>query len=52
MKNRNIFETAVAATFALIAGAAQAECERGDLDARYCDADGDLITDIPATLRN
>jgi phosphonate transport system substrate-binding protein len=23
------------------------DCERGDLDARYCDADGDMIADIP-----
>ncbi|MCK0095670.1 phosphate/phosphite/phosphonate ABC transporter substrate-binding protein [Yoonia sp. F2084L] len=23
------------------------DCPRGDLDARYCDADGDLIADIP-----
>lgn len=27
--------------------AAAAECERGDLDDRYCDVDGDLIADIP-----
>ena len=23
------------------------DCERGDLDARYCDTDGDLIADVP-----
>ncbi|MGY3670854.1 phosphate/phosphite/phosphonate ABC transporter substrate-binding protein (plasmid) [Marinovum sp. KMM 9989] len=27
--------------------AAAQDCERGDLDTRYCDADGDLIADIP-----
>jgi phosphonate transport system substrate-binding protein len=32
----------------LLAGAAAAQdCPRGDLDDRYCDADGDLIADIP-----
>jgi phosphonate transport system substrate-binding protein len=37
-----------AASAALLAGAAAAQdCPRGDLDARYCDADGDLIADIP-----
>jgi len=30
------------------AGAANAqECERGDLDSRYCDVDGDMIADTP-----
>ena len=43
--------TAVSA-FALgvaIAGTASAasHCERGDLDERYCDVDGDLIADVP-----
>ena len=28
--------------------AAAQDCPRGDLDERYCDADGDLIADIPA----
>nr|WP_321832771.1 phosphate/phosphite/phosphonate ABC transporter substrate-binding protein [Thalassovita sp.] len=37
----------LAAATSLVAGAAQAECERGTLDAMYCDADGDLIADIP-----
>ena len=27
--------------------AAQEDCPRGDLDARYCDRDGDLIADVP-----
>ena len=31
-----------------IAGAASAQdCPRGDLDARYCDVDGDMVADIP-----
>lgn len=31
-----------------LSGTASAQdCPRGDLDARYCDADGDLIADIP-----
>ena len=25
-----------------------AECQRGDLDERFCDVDGDLIADIPS----
>lgn len=37
-----------ASAIALMASGAQAQdCPRGDLDARYCDADGDLIADIP-----
>ena len=43
--------TASVAAFALamaFGGAASAQdCERGDLDKRYCDTDGDLIADIP-----
>jgi phosphonate transport system substrate-binding protein len=35
-----------ALAFGAMPAAAQ-DCERGDLDARYCDADGDLIADIP-----
>jgi len=39
--------TALSAT--LCAGAATAaDCPRGDLDARYCDADGDLVADTPS----
>ncbi len=30
-----------------IAGSASAACERGTLDDRFCDVDGDLIADIP-----
>jgi phosphonate transport system substrate-binding protein len=29
-------------------GAAVTDCPRGDLDARYCDVDGDLLADPPA----
>jgi len=32
---------------ATISTAAKAECERGDLDSRYCDTNGDLIADTP-----
>ncbi|SES73090.1 phosphate/phosphite/phosphonate ABC transporter substrate-binding protein [Oceanicella actignis] len=35
-----------AAAFAVPASAAE-DCPRGDLDARYCDRDGDLVADIP-----
>ncbi|MCP5087426.1 MAG: phosphate/phosphite/phosphonate ABC transporter substrate-binding protein [Rhodobacteraceae bacterium] len=47
MKIRTTYFAALAAAATLVAGAAQADCERGDLDTRYCDADGDLIADIP-----
>ena len=39
---------ASAFALAVLAGGASAQdCPRGDLDARYCDADGDLIADVP-----
>lgn len=41
---------ATAAMTAMLAfgGTAQAQdCERGDLDVRFCDTDGDLVADIP-----
>ncbi|AVO37463.1 phosphate/phosphite/phosphonate ABC transporter substrate-binding protein [Pukyongiella litopenaei] len=47
MNNKNILAAAIAATVAMFAGAAQADCPRGDLDERFCDVDGDLIADIP-----
>ncbi|MEC7965738.1 MAG: phosphate/phosphite/phosphonate ABC transporter substrate-binding protein [Pseudomonadota bacterium] len=47
MKLRTSYMAILAAATSLVAGAAQAECERGTLDAMYCDADGDLIADIP-----
>lgn len=31
----------------MISGPAFADCERGTLDERYCDVDGDLVADIP-----
>ncbi|WP_428640957.1 phosphate/phosphite/phosphonate ABC transporter substrate-binding protein [Roseibium sp.] len=38
-----------AAIFSVLSmtGAMAQDCPRGDLDKRYCDADGDLIADIP-----
>lgn len=30
-----------------LSGATAADCERGDLDTRFCDVDGDLIADTP-----
>lgn len=40
---------ASALALASFGGVASAQdCPRGDLDARYCDADGDLIADIPS----
>ncbi|MCR8726644.1 phosphate/phosphite/phosphonate ABC transporter substrate-binding protein [Frigidibacter sp. ROC022] len=38
--------TALAALFTA-GGAMAQDCPRGDLDARYCDVDGDLIADVP-----
>lgn len=47
MKKYLLGAAAVAAlTFGGLPAAAQ-DCERGDLDDRYCDVDGDLIADIP-----
>jgi len=39
--------TAFALAMVFAGGASAQECERGDLDKRYCDTDGDLIADIP-----
>ena len=55
MMSRTLFRRAVVAAAASLAvlasaaavGAAAAECKRGDLDTRYCDADGDLLADAP-----
>ena len=47
MKLKTSYLAILAAATSLVAGAAQADCERGTLDAMYCDADGDLIADIP-----
>jgi phosphonate transport system substrate-binding protein len=35
------------ALMSLTTSASAQDCPRGDLDARFCDADGDLIADIP-----
>src|SRR5690606_34438785 len=39
--------SAVALALAAQPAAAQDDCERGTLDDRYCDRDGDLIADVP-----
>lgn len=45
---RILAATVAASALSLVASAAAAqECPRGDLDARYCDADGDMIADVP-----
>ncbi|WP_425072036.1 phosphate/phosphite/phosphonate ABC transporter substrate-binding protein [Sagittula sp. S175] len=46
-KTFKLMLTASAAALLSTAAAAQ-DCPRGDLDSRYCDADGDLVADIPA----
>ncbi|XDB00033.1 phosphate/phosphite/phosphonate ABC transporter substrate-binding protein [Sulfitobacter sp. LCG007] len=38
---------AIAALLALGGAASAQDCARGDLDARYCDTDGDLLADVP-----
>lgn len=46
--SRLLSTAAVAVAFAWTAmPAAAQDCPRGDLDDRYCDADGDLIADVP-----
>lgn len=47
MKLKTSYLAILAAATSMVAGAAQADCERGTLDAMYCDTDGDLIADIP-----
>jgi phosphonate transport system substrate-binding protein len=42
-----LFGTAAAAVLLLGAPVMAQDCPRGDLDERYCDADGDLIADVP-----
>jgi phosphonate transport system substrate-binding protein len=37
----------VALSIAAPLAASAQDCERGTLDERYCDVDGDLIADIP-----
>lgn len=46
--NRLMASAAAAVLMAGIASTASAQdCPRGDLDARFCDRDGDLVADIP-----
>ena len=42
-----ILSASAIALMALGTSASAQDCERGDLDVRYCDEDGDLIADIP-----
>jgi phosphonate transport system substrate-binding protein len=45
----NMLLGASALALCSLAGAASAQdCPRGDLDDRYCDADGDMVADIPS----
>ena len=39
------------AMMSLTGGASAQDCPRGSLDSRYCDADGDLVADIPNWTR-
>jgi phosphonate transport system substrate-binding protein len=45
---RAMFALAAAALFQVAPAGAQGCATRGDLDARFCDANGDLIADVPA----
>ena len=46
--NKLLSTAAVLAAFVMGSGSAWAQdCERGDLDARFCDTNGDLIADTP-----
>lgn len=42
---KRLLGASVAALLSTVAHAQ--DCPRGDLDARYCDADGDLVADVP-----
>ncbi|QDY70522.1 phosphate/phosphite/phosphonate ABC transporter substrate-binding protein (plasmid) [Qingshengfaniella alkalisoli] len=45
----NLFGTTILATLAMAGTALAQDCaERGQLDAMYCDADGDLVADAPS----
>ena len=45
-----LFFASVLAVFAMASAANAAECKnRGNLDSRYCDNDGDLVADTPAS---
>ncbi|WP_447554526.1 phosphate/phosphite/phosphonate ABC transporter substrate-binding protein [Vreelandella sp. EE22] len=43
-----LLATAAALPLALFSSASFADCERGDLDALYCDENGDMVADRPA----
>ena len=46
--NKILLAFGAAATLSFAAsGAFAQDCPRGDLDARFCDADGDLVADVP-----
>jgi len=45
-----LWMTGLAAALLVAGGASAQDCPRGDLDARYCDADGDLVADTPTDL--
>ena len=47
-----LFATSVIALLSLGTAASAQDCPRGDLDERFCDADGDLIADIPGDPAN
>ncbi len=47
IKTHLLSAAALAALCVAVTPAAAQDCPRGDLDARYCDIDGDLIADIP-----
>ncbi|GAB4385129.1 phosphate/phosphite/phosphonate ABC transporter substrate-binding protein [Albidovulum sp.] len=47
MEIRLVLGASAIALMALGSAASAQDCPRGDLDARYCDRDGDLVADIP-----
>lgn len=48
---RRLFALAVAGLLAGPGAVSAQECQRGALDARYCDRDGDLVADVPQNTR-
>lgn len=47
LMNTLLSGAAVVLAFTLASPAAAQDCPRGDLDARFCDVDGDLVADTP-----
>ena len=47
LKLRMMLGASAVAVMAMGTTASAEDCPRGDLDSRYCDADGDLVADIP-----